>query len=79
MRVAIVSDIHDHIAHLKTVLQKLDDVVCYGHSHGFRVEKKGRTTVVNPGEVFGVLTGESTFAIYDTRTGEVERVDVGSR
>ena len=52
------------------------DVVCYGHTHGFRAEKKGRTTVVNPGELFGVLTGESTFAIYDTREDKVERVDV---
>ena len=52
------------------------DVVCYGHSHRFRVEKRLRTTVINPGEIFGILTGESTFAIYDTRTGEVERVDV---
>jgi putative phosphoesterase len=162
MRVAIVSDIHDHIVHLKAALQKLDgvdeliclgdlcspfvmkeigagfsgpihivfgnndgdryriaeiaaryphvrvhgeyvdldidgkkisvnhfdnigraiaagghyDVVCYGHSHGFRVEKKGRTTVINPGEIFGVLTGNSTFAIYDTGKDEVERVDV---
>ena len=53
------------------------DVVCYGHSHRFGVEKKGKTLSVNPGEIFGVLTGKSTFAIYDTRTGEAERVDVG--
>jgi putative phosphoesterase len=52
------------------------DVVCYGHSHRFGVEKHGRVTVVNPGEIFGVLTGESTYAVYDTRTGEVERVGI---
>jgi putative phosphoesterase len=52
------------------------DVVCYGHSHHFRAEKVGRTMVVNPGEIFGFLTGKSTLAIYDTRTEEVERVDI---
>ena len=53
------------------------DVVCYGHSHHFDVERKGATLLVNPGEIFGLLTGKSTFVIYDTRTGEAERVDVG--
>jgi uncharacterized protein len=52
------------------------DVVCCGHSHKFRVEKNGKCITVNPGEIFGILTGQSTFAIYDTRTGEVERVNV---
>lgn len=52
------------------------DVVCYGHSHRFSVEKQGRVTVVNPGGIFYFLTGESTCAVYDTQTGEVERVSV---
>lgn len=52
------------------------DVVCYGHSHLFKAEKSGRTMVVNPGEIFGFLTGQSTFAVYDTDTDRVEKVDV---
>jgi predicted phosphodiesterase len=52
------------------------DVVCYGHNHRFANESIGKTAVVNPGEIYGVLTGKSTFAVYDTRTGEVERVDI---
>jgi putative phosphoesterase len=52
------------------------DVVCYGHSHRLAIERKGSTLLVNPGEIFGLITGKSTFAIYDTRTGEAERVDV---
>jgi putative phosphoesterase len=52
------------------------DVVCGGHSHQFGVEAYGKSVMVNPGEIFGILTGKSTFVIYDTRTGEIERVDV---
>jgi putative phosphoesterase len=52
------------------------DVVCHGHSHRLVIERKGSTLVVNPGEIFGLLSGKSTFVIYDTQTGEAERVDV---
>lgn len=52
------------------------DVVCFGHSHQFKLERIGRSLVVNPGEIFGFLTGRSTFVIYDTDTGEAQRVDV---
>jgi len=30
------------------------------------VQKKGKTLVINPGEVCGYLTGKSTIAILDT-------------
>jgi putative phosphoesterase len=52
------------------------DVVCYGHNHQFEIAQQGRTLVVNPGEIYGLLTGHSTFAIYDTETHEATRVDV---
>lgn len=54
------------------------DVVCFGHDHRFRLERAGggRTLVVNPGEIFGGLTGQSTFVIYDTSTGEAARIEV---
>jgi putative phosphoesterase len=52
------------------------DVVCYGHSHRFGMEKRGNTLVVNPGEIFGLLTGKATYVVYDTKTGEAERVDL---
>ncbi|UCG50555.1 MAG: metallophosphoesterase [Candidatus Latescibacterota bacterium] len=52
------------------------DVVCFGHSHQYGLERVGRTLVVNPGEIYGLLTGNATFVIYDTDTGEPERVDV---
>jgi len=52
------------------------DVVCFGHNHRFEVSSQGRTLVVNPGEVYGGLTGQSTFVVYDTVTGTADRVAI---
>jgi putative phosphoesterase len=51
------------------------DLVCHGHSHERVVERAGSTLRVNPGEVMGRL-GSSTFALYDTDTGQAEIVEV---
>jgi putative phosphoesterase len=51
------------------------DAVFYGHDHTARVERVGDALLVNPGEVMGRL-GKSTFAWYDTETGEAEIVEV---
>ncbi|MCF8062181.1 MAG: metallophosphatase family protein [Deltaproteobacteria bacterium] len=45
------------------------DAVFYGHDHTPRNERIGPTLLLNPGEVMGRL-GKSTFALYDTETGE---------
>ncbi|UCH84693.1 MAG: metallophosphoesterase family protein [Candidatus Latescibacterota bacterium] len=58
------------------VASQTHDVVCFGHSHQYGVESVGRSLVVNPGEIFGLLTGKSTFVVYDTDTGQAQRVDV---
>ena len=42
------------------------DVLVYGHTHEAKVVEEGRTLVINPGEICGYLTGESTFAILNT-------------
>ena len=47
------------------------DLVCHGHDHQARIERIGETLLVNPGEVMGRL-GQSTYALYDTVTGEAE-------
>lgn len=52
------------------------DVVCFGHNHQFEISREGDTLVINPGEIYGQLTGNSTCAVYDTQTGEATRVDV---
>jgi len=42
------------------------DVVVHGHTHKAEVYRRGKTLIVNPGEVCGYLTGKSTIALFDT-------------
>jgi len=49
------------------------DVVCFGHNHRFEITKLQRTLVINPGEIFGGLTGVSSFVIYDSETNSAEK------
>jgi putative phosphoesterase len=44
------------------------DIVVHGHVHEAKVYRKGKTLVVNPGEVCGYLTGKSTIAVLNTKT-----------
>jgi len=48
--------------------------VVYGHTHQTKVQRIGRTLVINPGEVCGYLTGKSTMALLNLKTHEVEIV-----
>ena len=43
------------------------DVVCFGHNHQFEISQKNNTTVINPGEILGGLSGKSTYVTYDTK------------
>jgi len=54
------------------------DLVCYGHNHESTVEQVGSTVLVNPGEVMGRL-GCSTYAVYDTATGQAVILEVTRR
>jgi len=47
------------------------DLVFYGHTHKPWEEKIGKTRLVNPGNIAGILF-KSTFAIYDTETDKLE-------
>jgi len=51
------------------------DLVCYGHDHEAHVERVGATLLVDPGEVMGRL-GPSSYAVYDTDTGQAKLVQV---
>jgi uncharacterized protein len=42
------------------------NAVIHGHSHNLKIEQKGKTLSMNPGELCGYLTGKSTIAILDT-------------
>jgi putative phosphoesterase len=52
------------------------DAVISGHAHSFGVRKKGKTLVVNPGEVCGYLSGKSTMALLDTEKREARLVEI---
>ena len=52
------------------------DLVCYGHDHTSHVSNIGDCVLLNPGELMGMM-GSSTFALFDTRSLNVEFVDVG--
>ena len=52
------------------------DVVCCGHNHCYKVEKIGDCLLINPGELLG-KDGQPTFAILDSHSREVERVEIG--
>lgn len=51
------------------------DLVCCGHSHQAEIRQVKATTLLNPGEVMGRF-GHSTFALYDTATGQAELKEV---
>ncbi len=52
------------------------DVVCFGHNHRFETAQVGKTRIINPGELFGLRYGVATYALFDTESGEVQRVEV---
>ncbi len=52
------------------------DAVIHGHSHNLGIERKGKTLVINPGELCGYLTGKSTLALLDTLKREAKIVEV---
>jgi hypothetical protein len=75
LRVALL---HGHEEELLKALVEGEsfDVVVHGHTHRVEVYKKGRTLVVNPGEVCGYLSGKSTIALFDTVKREVRLVNL---
>lgn len=52
------------------------NVVVYGHTHKAEVYRTGKTLIVNPGEVCGYITGNSTVAILDTDKLEAKIVEL---
>ena len=52
------------------------DIIVHGHTHTAKIYRKGKTTVVNPGEVCGYLSGKSTIALLNTETLEVKIIQL---
>lgn len=52
------------------------ELLVYGHTHRPEIRKEGSLLVVNPGEVYGHLTGRSTVVLVDTGKRSAEIVDL---
>lgn len=52
------------------------DVIICGHTHTAEIRRKGRSILINPGEVGGWLYGKSTIALFDPASGEAEIVSL---
>ena len=67
--------LHGHDEELLQSLTESEsyDLVVYGHTHRASIERKGKTMVINPGEVCGYLSGENTMVIYDL---DIQKVDI---
>ncbi len=54
----------------------LFDLLIRGHTHKKEVRKEGKTLIINPGEVCGYLSNESTIAIFDTISKKVDIISL---
>lgn len=52
------------------------DVVIHGHTHKAEIARKGKTIIINPGEVCGYLTGHSTIALLETNGRKAEIIEI---
>jgi len=67
------------IMHEPILIEKLTgavDFIFYGHTHKIDIRKEKGTVIVNPGELCGYLTGNSTFVILNLLSGETEIVEI---
>jgi hypothetical protein len=75
MRIAILHG--DDLGLLETLSSCSSlDLLVYGHTHRPEVRWQGSLLVVNPGEVYGHLTGKSTVALVDTAKRDAEIVEI---
>ncbi|MCZ2856391.1 MAG: metallophosphoesterase [Candidatus Bathyarchaeota archaeon] len=52
------------------------DIIIYGHTHQAKTYRKGKTLIINPGEVCGYLTEKSTIALLNLQTKETEIIEL---
>lgn len=52
------------------------DLCVFGHTHEYHESKVGECILLNPGEIQGYLTGQSTFIIFDTKTKIAKKIVV---
>ena len=66
---------HEHECVEEFMAANSADIIVYGHTHEVDI-RKGRPSVINPGEAGGWLKGKSTIAILDTEVMEVELINL---
>ena len=52
------------------------DFIVHGHTHEANIYRKGKTLIVNPGEVCGYLSGKSTIAVLNTEAREAKIIQL---
>ncbi|MDH7564743.1 MAG: metallophosphoesterase [Candidatus Bathyarchaeota archaeon] len=52
------------------------DVIVHGHTHVAETYRKGRTLIINPGEVCGYLSGKATIAVLDTASMDARIIEI---
>jgi putative phosphoesterase len=52
------------------------DVIIHGHVHDARAYRKGKTLIINPGEVCGYLTDKPSIALWNTKTMDVKIIPI---
>jgi len=50
------------------------DVIIHGHTHEAKTYRKGKTLIINPGEVCGYLSKKPSIAILNTKPLEVKTI-----
>jgi len=50
------------------------DVIIHGHVHEAKAYRRGRTLIINPGEVCGYLSGKPSVAVLNTKKMDVKFV-----
>jgi len=48
------------------------DFVLYGHLHKVDVRKLGNCIILNPGEIYGYISGKCSFAVIDLESSDVK-------
>lgn len=52
------------------------NAIIHGHSHNKGIENRGKTLLINPGELCGYLTGKATIVILDTEKNQAQIVEL---
>jgi len=75
LRIALLHGSEDEL--LQSLISvESHDVIIHGHTHEAKAHRKGRTLIVNPGEVCGYLTEKSTVALLNSQTKEVKIIEL---